>query len=73
MLKKRLAATVGVAIALTAGIAYANLVNPRHHEIQKFFQNHTHLDGGETINAPQHSGGTDRFGCHNASVPYHCH
>lgn len=38
----------------------------------EFYTGHTHLEG-ETIDAPQHSGGTDRYGCHNASVPYHCH
>lgn len=37
-----------------------------------FYQGHTH-ENGETIDAPSHSGGLDRRGCHNASVPYHCH
>jgi hypothetical protein len=38
----------------------------------EFFKGHSHVDG-ITVGAPEHSGGTDRWGCHNASVPYHCH
>ena len=38
----------------------------------QFYKGHTH-DNGETHGGPQHSGGTDKWGCHNASVPYHCH
>ena len=41
-------------------------------ESVEFYAGHSHFDG-KTINAPSHSGGTDRYGCHNASVPYHCH
>lgn len=37
-----------------------------------YYAGHTHQNGG-TLGAPAHSGGTDRYGCHNASVPYHCH
>ena len=72
MLKKNIIAIAGVVILIGAGMAYASVVNPRHDEIQKFHSTHTHSGSG-TINAPQHSGGTDRYGCHNASVPYHCH
>ncbi len=56
--------------SLAAGAAYAAYGNPRH--AVEFYKGHTHLDG-ITTGAPQHSGGTDKFGCHNASVPYHCH
>ena len=52
--------------------AYAFNLNPRLDEITQFYSEHYHLQA-ETIGAPSHSGGTDRFGCHNASVPYHCH
>ena len=38
-----------------------------------FYKGHSHDEMGNTIGAPQHSGGTDSNGCHNASVPYHCH
>lgn len=38
----------------------------------EFYKGHTHHAGG-TQGAPEHSGGLDRNGCHNASVPYHCH
>ena len=48
-------------------------LNPRGHEIQSYFPGHIHIEGGDTIDGPQHSGGTDKYGCHNASVPYHCH
>ena len=33
---------------------------------------HSH-DGVNTINGLSHSDRKDRYGCHNASVPYHCH
>ena len=56
---------VGTAVALTA-------VNPRAGEIVEFYAEHTHGEDG-TVGAPAHSGGTDAYGCHNASVPYHCH
>lgn len=38
----------------------------------EFFRGHSHDDEG-THGAPAHGGGLDRYGCHNASVPYHCH
>jgi len=56
---------VGTAVALTA-------VNPRAGEIVEFNAGHLHDEDG-THGAPAHSGGTDAYGCHNASVPYHCH
>jgi hypothetical protein len=64
---------LGLAALVGAGVTYANFENPRQHEIMAFYPVHSHSVGGDTIDAPQHSGGTDRFGCHNASVPYHCH
>lgn len=54
-----------------AGAAWAGLVN--HRTPVEFFKGHHHTDDGQTVDAPQHSGGLDRYGCHNASVPYHCH
>lgn len=54
-----------------AGVAYASFWEGR--TPVEFYRGHTHSVSGETIGAPQHSGGTDSFGCHNASVPYHCH
>ena len=38
----------------------------------EFYSGHIHVED-ITGGAPQHSGGTDRYGCHNGSVPYHCH
>ena len=53
---------IGIAAAYaTIGQARNSTYNPEH----------TH-DGG-LQHDPSHSGGTDRNGCHNASVPYHCH
>jgi hypothetical protein len=52
--------------------AYSLIDNPRKAEITNFFTGHYH-QAEETIGAPSHSGRTDRYGCHNRSVPYHCH
>jgi hypothetical protein len=54
-----------------AGLAYAGL-RPETREPVEFYSGHSHRDGA-TIAAPEHSGGTDANGCHNGSVPYHCH
>lgn len=58
--------------AISTGAVYAvgMLKNPR--TPTTFYEGHTH-HLGETLGAPGHSGGTDKHGCHNASVPYHCH
>lgn len=61
-----------ILMLLISAISFAVIKNPRISEITVFYQDHSH-NSEETIGAPQHSGGTDRFGCHNASVPYHCH
>jgi hypothetical protein len=52
--------------------SYAYNKNPRTNEITNFASGHSH-DGVDTISGPSHSGGTERYNCHNASVPYHCH
>lgn len=67
---KRFIVLSAIAIIAASGIAYAGFQNPR--TAVEFFTGHSH-ENGETVKAPQHSGGTDRYGCHNASVPYHCH
>lgn len=59
----------GVTILLVSG-AWAYRVGEKEPVV--FYSGHTHLHG-ETQGAPSHSGGLDRNGCHNASVPYHCH
>lgn len=56
--------------AVSGALAYAALAYSK--KPVEFYKGHTHV-GVKTIGAPEHSGGTDRFGCHNASVPYHCH
>ena len=62
-----------LAIGTISGAAYAFLgQNPERTPVV-FYEGHTHGEQGEAVGAPQHSGGTDKYGCHNASVPYHCH
>ena len=69
----RLVLSLTFAIAvLVSGAAYAFLGSSDHRVPTEFYKGHTHIDG-LTLDAPQHSGGTDANGCHNASVPYHCH
>lgn len=60
----------GIIVAASA-VAVAQLSNDR--EPTAFFPGHTHDHSGLAVGAPAHSGGTDANGCHNASVPYHCH
>lgn len=52
------------------GLVYADMGIQR--AVFSFFDGHTH-DDHRTVGAPSHSGGLDRYGCHNKSVPYHCH
>lgn len=54
-----------------AGLTYAGLRQPDRQPVE-FYSGHTH-EGETTVGAPAHSGGTDSYGCHNGSVPYHCH
>lgn len=61
-----------VAAAITALLATGALAFIGEKEPVTFYSGHTH-DGDETHGAPSHSGGTDANGCHNGSVPYHCH
>jgi hypothetical protein len=53
----------------TASVLYADS-NAR--KVFKYYKGHTHVDG-QTHGAPEHSGGTNKQGCHNGKVPYHCH
>jgi hypothetical protein len=53
-----------------AGVAIASSNDSK--QIVEFYKGHTH-DGGLTQDAPEHGGGLDANGCHNKSVPYHCH
>jgi hypothetical protein len=71
-MKKKLSIFVSLALVAIVGVAYALGDNPRAHEVTNFATGHTH-QGGVTEGAIHHSGGTDKYGCHNASVPYHCH
>ena len=70
MNKKVLIVAAVLAVA-GGGVAYASLWNER--TPVQFFKGHSHDVNGLAQGAPEHSGGLDRAGCHNASVPYHCH
>ena len=59
-----------VAVAFVSGFTWTYF---GQHEPVEFYAGHTHGEDGIADGAPQHSGGLDRYGCHNASVPYHCH
>lgn len=63
------ATTLAIAVG-AGGIAIATSID--HRTPVEFYKGHTHHDG-ITEGAPEHSGGTNSAGCHNASVPYHCH
>lgn len=68
---RKVIAAIVIVITVGSGLAFATGgINPR--EAVEYYAGHTH-EGEETIGAPSHSGGTDRYGCHNGSVPYHCH
>ena len=72
-MSKKIVLALGCLVVVFSGLALAfNSFNPRLSEIVEFHPSHTH-ENGITHGAPQHSGGTDKYGCHNASVPYHCH
>jgi hypothetical protein len=62
-----IAGAIGV---LISSAAYGFLAEKQPIE---FYKGHTHDENGHAVDAPEHSGGLDRKGCHNKSVPYHCH
>lgn len=68
-MKKTIIITLGITALLVSGALafYSSGRKP-----VTFYTGHTH-NLGITQGAPEHSGGTDIYGCHNASVPYHCH
>lgn len=69
---KNLIVGVLVVSAIGAGLVSAGVIDFNPRKPVEFFSGHTH-DAEGTHGAPSHSGGTDRYGCHNGSVPYHCH
>lgn len=73
MSKLRTLIVTAITLAAVTGVAYASFGNPRQAEITDYRPGHEHMSDGTTVGAPRHSGGTDKYGCHNASVPYHCH
>jgi len=69
---KHTAIMIAVAVGFAAVVATSFVEASGDRTPVEFVKGHTH-DGLVTHGAPQHSGGLDRNGCHNASVPYHCH
>jgi hypothetical protein len=76
-MRKRLVIIAAMATAVIgAGIAYASSQVQQSdptRQATEFYKGHWHDEHGNANGAPAHSGGLDRNGCHNASVPYHCH
>lgn len=72
-MKKTLSFTLAIAVLLAGGAAYALKDWSHQRTPVEFYAGHSHDEEGHTHGAPQHSGGTDANGCHNGSVPYHCH
>jgi hypothetical protein len=70
----KLALTAAALIAIVASTAVYAMkdYSPMRTPVE-FYKGHTHDANGLAIGAPEHSGGLDKLGCHNASVPYHCH
>lgn len=69
-IKKILIFALILAGVIGATVVVANVINQR--VAVTFYSGHTHDEDG-THGAPSHSGGTNSAGCHNGSVPYHCH
>lgn len=64
-------AALAAATLIGGSMAYSLYAgNPR--EPTAYYIGHRHQHDA-TVGAPSHGGGLDRYGCHNASVPYHCH
>ncbi|MBX2856678.1 MAG: hypothetical protein KTR21_16950 [Rhodobacteraceae bacterium] len=64
---------IGVTALAIASAAASGGVGWRHSKETAFYPGHRHAADGAAIHAPSHSGGTNAEGCHNGSVPYHCH
>jgi hypothetical protein len=70
---KKIALVALVGVVAISGSAFA-LKDWSHQKTPvEFYTGHSHNEDGITHGAPQHSGGTNAMGCHNGSVPYHCH
>ena len=67
---KKMFGALLLACSVGAGVVYAAGFDTR--TPVEFFTGHSHDEHG-TNGAPSHSGGTNSQGCHNGSVPYHCH
>ncbi len=72
-MRKILVIAITVTVMLAGGAAFAVKSYESQRTPVAFYEGHTHGEDGSTIGAPEHSGGTNAYGCHNGSVPYHCH
>lgn len=72
-MKKVVLSVLVLAAVVVSGSAYALKDWSHQRSPVEFYSGHSHDGEGHTHGAPEHSGGTDRNGCHNGSVPYHCH
>ena len=72
-MRKTLMITVATTLMLAGGAAYAVKSYEYQQTPVEFYAGHSHDEDGSAIGAPEHSGGTNAYGCHNGSVPYHCH
>ena len=72
-MKKTVFTVMAILAVGFAGTSYAIKDWSHQKEPVAFYTGHSHDEDGNTHGAPQHSGGTNAMGCHNASVPYHCH
>lgn len=71
MKKIKLIVVGTIVLLFMGGVLWANHGDSGRIPVE-FYKGHTHIDG-KTSGAPEHSGGTNKRGCHNGSVPYHCH
>lgn len=66
MKRKHLIAGFVLIALMGTGAAAASFVAPR--EAVEFFIGHHHTHDGETVGAPEHSGGLDRYGTDATTV-----
>ncbi len=70
---KKIVVIALISIVALSGSAYALKDWSHQRTPVEYYTGHTHDEEGHAVGAPEHSGGTNAMGCHNGSVPYHCH
>ena len=71
-MKKRLLILLALSAFIASSMTLVYRANSEYPDAIEYFKGHYHKDR-VTHGAPEHSGGTNKQGCHNGSVPYHCH